>query len=353
MTERRGGDFAPGRGDRALRWCLRIPTRILTTVARAVASALAAWALGFAVGPGLAAAGPQRDPDVRDHGDFWSEVVSPNHDQVAAIKNQLRDGLAIIATDWNPEHRDRVIADATGLARHARSLDPGDVELVYFLGALADDGGRTTEAVRYLTEASHRLARGPTRSDALIRLGKIALRRGRPSDAIVPLRQAMSERPERRSSTIAAVYLAHALDGAGLTADAIDVLRPRIEAASGNWDVEEALEWITLAVLYDRDEQVSLAFDLVVRAQTALTGSYAERMEAGLALAPPVPAAEIHYARAFMYETAGFLHEARAEWAAYLRLPATAAASRARAHVEAVDRMLAERRPGKRPARRP
>jgi hypothetical protein len=106
-------------------------------------------------------------------------------------------------------------------------------------------------------------------------------------------------------------------------------------------------------VLYDRDEQVSLAFDMVVRAQAALTGSYAERMEAGLALAPPVPAAEIHYARAFMYETAGFTHEARAEWAAYLRLPTATATSRARAHKDALERTLTERRPARRPGRRP
>ncbi|HUQ01889.1 MAG TPA: hypothetical protein VM261_05300 [Kofleriaceae bacterium] len=313
-------------------------------------------ALGLAIAPTAATGAPRRDPDVRDHGEFWGEVVSPNHDQVRAIKQQLRDALAVISADWNPEHRERVIADATRVARHARSLDPGDVEVVYFLGALADEGGRSADAVRFLTEASQRAARGPARSDALVRLGKLAMRRGRPADAIVPLRQALGERADRRTTTIAAVYLAHALDGAGRTADAIDVMRPRVEAASGNWDVEEALEYLTLALLYDRDEQVSLAYDLVVRAQTALTSSYAERMEAGLSLAPPVPAAEIHYARAFMYETAGFTHEARAEWAAYVRLPSAAATPRARAHLDAVERILAERRPGRRadrPARRP
>jgi tetratricopeptide (TPR) repeat protein len=320
-------------------------------VVRALVSVVA---FGLAIAP--AAAAPHRDPDARDHGEFWGEVVSPNRDQVTAIKQQLREGLAVISADWNPEHRKRVIADATRMARHARSLDPGDVEVIYFLGALADEDGRSADAVRFLTEASQRAARGPARSDALVRLGKLALRRGRPADAILPLRQALGERSDRRTTTIAAVYLAHALDGAGRTADAIDVIRPRVDAASGNWDVEEALEYLTLALLYDRDEQVSLAFDLVMRAQIALTSSYAERMEAGLALAPPVPAAEIHYARGFMYETAGFTHEARAEWAAYVRLPSAAASSRARAHLDAVERILAERRPGRRaaaPARRP
>ncbi len=319
---------------------------VVRALASAVAVSAAALALGLAAAPGPAAGAPQRDPDVRDHGEFWGEVVSPHRDEVSAIKLQLKDALAIVAADWNPDHRARVLAEATRMARHARSLDPGDLEVVYYLGALADEAGRTPEAVRFLTEASQRAPRGAARSDALVRLGKLALRRGRPADAIAPLRLVLSERPDRRTQTIASVYLAHALDGAGLTADAIDLLRPRVEAASGNWDVEESLEWLTLALLYDRDEQVSHAFELVVRAQTALTSSYAERMEAGLALAPPVPAAEIHYARAFMYETAGFLHEARTEWAAYVRLPLAGGTARARAHLEAVDRILAERRPG-------
>jgi tetratricopeptide (TPR) repeat protein len=302
-----------------------------------------------------AQAGPARDPDARDHGDFWAEVVSPNHDQVGAIKARMREALAIIATDWSPEHRERVIAEAMRLARHARTLDPGDLEVVYFLGALADESGHADEAARLLAAHARRAPRGPARSDALVRLGKLALRRGAPDEAIAPLRQALGERGDRRATAVASVYLAGALDAVGRTSDAVELLRQRVDAATGNWDVEEALEWLALAVLYDRGEQVSMAFDLVVRAQAALAGSYAERLESGLALAPPVPAPEIHYYRAFLYETAGFLHEARAEWAAYLRLPTATARSRARAHLDGVDRLLAERRPGRgpHPRRRP
>ncbi len=300
-----------------------------------------------------ASGAPARDPDARDHGEFWAEVVSPHRDQVSAIKAQLREALAIITTDWNPEHRERVIQDATRMARHARSLDPGDLDVLYYLGALADDGGRVLEATRLLTELVQRAPRGSTRNEALLRLGKIALRQGRPAAAIAPLRQALGERGGRRSSSIAAVHLAHALDGAGRTADGIDVLRARVEAATGNWDVEDALEWLALAVIYDRDEQISLAVELVVRAQNSLTTSYAERLEAGLMLAPPVPASEIHYYRGFLYETAGFVHEARAEWQAYLRLPSAREPRRARAHLDGLDRLLAERRPGAATHRKP
>ncbi|MBZ0236192.1 MAG: hypothetical protein K8M05_27950, partial [Deltaproteobacteria bacterium] len=140
----------------------------------ALAAALVAvGALGIAALPGRALAGPHRDPDVHDHGEFWGEVVSPHRDQVQAIKRELRDALAIIAADWSPDHRLRVLAEATRIARHARSLDPGDVEVVYFLGALADEGGKTSDAVRFLTEASQRAPRGPARIDALVRLGKL------------------------------------------------------------------------------------------------------------------------------------------------------------------------------------
>jgi tetratricopeptide (TPR) repeat protein len=306
--------------------------------------------------PATAAPGagrPARDPDARDHGDFWAEVVAPNRDQLVAIKAQLREALSIAQTDWNPEHRDGLLREASRLARHGRTLDAGDLELVFYLGALADDAGRSLEAQRLLTEFARTAARGPMRGEALLRLGKLALRQGAPADAISPLRAAFAERGDRRLTTLAAVYLAEALDGAGRTSDAVALLSQRVAGATGNWDVEETLELFTLAVLYDRDEQISQAFDLVLRAQGALAGAYAERLEAGLQLAPPVPAAELHYYRGVLYETAGFVHEARAEWLAYLRFPAAAvrAPGRARAHLVELDRVLRERRPGRGKAR--
>lgn len=297
-----------------------------------------------------AAAAAPRDPDRRDRGEFWAEVVSPHRAQVGAIKLALRDALGVLTSDWSPEQRERVVAEATRLARHARTLAPDDPELGYYLGALADEAGLAGEAARRLAEFAARAPRGPARTDALLRLGRLALRRGEPAAALGPLRQALGERADRRSSSVAAVYLAHALDGVGRTGDAVELLSLRVEAGTGSWEAEDALEWLTLAVIYDRDEQITHAFDLVVRAQQALSGSYAERLEAGLALAPPVPAAELHYHRAFLYETAGFLHEARAEWLAYVRLPTALAPARARAHLAALDRLLAERRPGRAPA---
>ncbi|MBE7454934.1 MAG: hypothetical protein HS111_40505, partial [Kofleriaceae bacterium] len=240
-----------------------------------------------------AAAAAPRDPDRRDRGEFWAEVVSPHRAQVGAIKRALRDALGVLTSDWSPEQRERVVVEATRLARHARTLAPDDPELGYYLGALADEAGLADEAARRLAEFAARAPRGPTRTDALLRLGRLALRRGEPAAALGPLRQALGERADRRSSTVAAVYLAHALDGVGRTGDAVELLALRVEAATGSWEAEDALEWLTLAVIYDRDEQITHAFDLVVRAQQALSGSYAERLEAGLALAPPVPAAEL------------------------------------------------------------
>jgi tetratricopeptide (TPR) repeat protein len=314
-------------------------------------------ALG-APAPALAQPGPDatdaldtRDPDARDHGDFWAEVVSPNHDELLAIKQQLREALSIAAVDWNPDHRAALLREATRLARHGQRLDPGDPELTFYLGALADDAGRTLEARRLLGELTRGATRGPLRGDALVRLAKLALRQGAAAEALAPLRQAVAERADRRMTVIATVYLADALDATGRTAAAIDLLSQRVAAATGNWDNEEALTVLALAVLYDRDDQISQAFDLLLRAQGALAGAYAERFEAGLALAPPVPAAELHYHRAFLYETAGFLHEARAEWLAYLRLGSGRGLVRARAHLAAVDAQLRDRRParGKRP----
>jgi hypothetical protein len=310
----------------------------------AFAAAVAAPALAQP-GPAARDALDTRDPDARDHGDFWAEVVAPNHDELVAIKAELRSALGYAANAWNPEHRAAMLREATRLARHGQRLDPGDPEVTFYLGALADDAGRTLEAQRLLTELVSGPTRGPLRAEALVRLGKLALRRGAAADAISPLRQAVAERADRRMTVIATVYLADALDASGRTGVAIDLLSQRVAAATGNWDNEEALTVLALAVLYDRDEQISQAFDLVLRAQGALDGAYAERFEAGLALAPPVPAAELHYHRAFLYETAGFAHEARAEWLAYLRLGTGRGLVRARAHLAALDALLRDRRP--------
>ncbi|MBE7449864.1 MAG: hypothetical protein HS111_13470 [Kofleriaceae bacterium] len=77
-------------------------------------------------------------------------------------------------------------------------------------------------------------------------------------------------------------------------------------------------------MIYDRDEQITHAFDLVVRAQQALSGSYAERLEAGLALAPPVPAAELHHHHRLPLRPDRGCTRPRAEWLAYVRLTALA-----------------------------
>ena len=326
-------------------------TRPPGLAATAAALAVALCVAPAAAAPGDAPTAPTRDPDARDHGEFWAEVVSPHRDQLTAIKAELRQALSIATTDWSPEHRDGLLREATRLARRGRALDPSDQEIVYYLGAIADDAGRAAEAQRLLRDFARTGPPGAMRGDALLRLGRSALRRGAPTEAIAPLRGALAERGDRRITTIAAVYLADALDAAGRTADAIALLSQRVDAATGNWDTEEALELFALAVLYDRDEQISQAFELVLRAQGALAGGFVERFLAGLQLAPPVPAAELHYYRAFVYETNGYLHEARAEWLAYLRMPDARARARARAHLAAVDGMLRERRParGKRP----
>ncbi len=276
--------------------------------------------------------------------------MSPHHEEVAALKLQLRDAIAAVAVDANADHRAGIVREAHRVVRYARHLDPGDLELLYDEGALADEGGQAIAAQRLLTEYVSRTPRAGLRVEALVRLGAIALRQGRPELAIGPLRQAVAERGERRAAAAATVYLATALDGAGRTGEAIDLLA---EAATtpASWEAEDAAIWLALATLYDRDEQISRAFELVLSAQSALGPQFAERMEAGLAAVAPAPAPEIHYARAFMYETAGFLLEARVEWQSYLRL-ATGARyhARAREHLASIDALLARRRaPGRTP----
>src|SRR5207237_953504 len=74
---------------------------------------------------------------------------------------------------------------------------------------------------------------------------------------------------------------------------------------------------LALAVAYDRDEQLSSAFQTLDHMQSALTSSYAAQLQQSIGTLQFVPAIDQRYWQALFYESAGFLAEARAEWLNY------------------------------------
>ena len=101
--------------------------------------------------------------------------------------------------------------------------------------------------------------------------------------------------------------------------------------------------WLALAVSYDREEQLSAAYQVVEQLQSSMSTEYGRQLQQAIATIDFVPALDRRYYQAFLYETAGYLTEARGEWLNYAAGGEHAPfRGRALAHVAEIDRMLAE-----------
>lgn len=318
--------------------------------ARATAIAAAAT-VAVAAGPGPARA--DRMPVDRyvvpgDPDDFWREVVHPHADEVLELQRSLAVTLRSLDDQDGYGNRSELVQSGLRMARYARLLDPGDLDALYYAGAFADEAGRATEAERVLDGYLARAPAGPLRADALLRIGRIALRQHRTTEAINALRRALAQPAERPTAVKSHVALAHALEATGDVGAAIAVLRDLDDRTPIDGDPATVIGYLALAALYDRDEQITAAFDIVIRLKNALDSDYSRWAEDAVRLYPPPVAADLHYYRALAYETTQLNQaEARAEWFAFERAAgSTGAGARARDHRLALDRELArERRP--------
>lgn len=279
--------------------------------------------------------------------DFWRDVVHPHADEVAELQRNLATTLRSIDDPYGEGNRPELVQSGLRMARFARQLDPGDLDALFYAGAFADEAGRAAEAVKLLEEYLTRAPAGMLRADALLRMGRIALRQRRLPEAVAALRRSIAQSAERSTSIKAHIALAHALEASGDVGAAVAVLRELNDAVPIDGDPSTVIGYLALAVLYDRDEQITAAFDVILRLKNALDSDYSRWAEDAVRLFPPPVAADLHYYRALAYETTSSQLEARAEWFAYERAAAgTGAGLRARDHRLAIDRELArERRP--------
>ena len=282
--------------------------------------------------------GPPADPDL---GSFWREVIEPHGEIVTAIVararatiGRLRDGDG--EADASRDLRVRQLRDVYGTLRHAHHLDPENAEVLGLLGTVADELGKTAQAVEALS-ACVRL-QGPERAGAEVtgRLGMIELRLGQLDDAIRWLRYAQGPISAPDHAT-AAVYLATALAAHGEMADAIDLLANAMRGQTNYFTDPVALVSFALAVHYDRDEQRGAAFEVLDRMATTLQqelGPFAQRALAAIRFAP---AEDEYYYEALLYEALGDYTEARAQWALYASVTDAPWRRRALEHVQAID----------------
>jgi tetratricopeptide (TPR) repeat protein len=287
--------------------------------------------------------------------DFWREVAEPHADEVSLVTGKINQALELVNSlamqdvDADGKERTRLLDEARGMARYLRRLAPANPEVLLVLGKVADESGRADEAL----EALHAyLELEPEGGDAAFRVGRIYLRMRKYDEAVRYLRIATAS--SSSYMTNAPVYLAAALTATRRDDEAMDVLESAAERP-GQWGGEPQLPAFALAVAYDRDEQISEAFEVIDRLQTTMQGGYAGQMQTLIDQLQPVPSAEVHYYRALLYESSGYLDEARTSWVLYANSGDDARfRKRALSHVAAIDvlieRAISARKPGKRGA---
>jgi tetratricopeptide (TPR) repeat protein len=290
---------------------------------------------------------PTQAPDP-DRGNFWRDMLWPHKDEVEQILVKVRIAVMNadmgISGDYDPTglERMRFYREIYGPLRYARRLAPQNIEVLRLLGLVADEQGKTREAIEALQAAIALV--GPDKAGPEItgRLGIINLRLGKVDDAIRYLRAAQG--PVVPSQPITAhvlVHLSTALAMRGQMSEAIDVLANNVQANAQYYPNELALVTFALAVQYDRDEQRGAAFDILDKMQNTLQGQLAQTASYGLATMRFVPAADRHYYYGLLYEASGNLSEARAEFALYAAAGDQPYRRRALEHVTSIDALRA------------
>ncbi len=284
---------------------------------------------------------PTPDPD---RGNFWRDMLWPHKDEVDMILVKVRQLMQNtdmgLYADYDPTGTERVrfFRSAYGPLKHARKLAPDNLEVLRLLGHVADEQGKTREAIEALQAAIDIAGPDKVGADVTGRLGVIYLRLGKLDDAIRYLRTAQGPIvPGQPLTAHVLVHLANALSARGQMSEAIDVLANAVPDNLQYYANEIALVSFALAVQYDRDEQRGAAFDILDHMQTTLQGQIASIGLPALATMRFAPAEDRHYYYGLLYEAAGHLTEARAEFALYAAAGKLPYRRRALEHVTGID----------------
>lgn len=288
-------------------------------------------------------AAPPADPD---RGNFWRDMLWPHKEEVDQIVFKVRQAVQLaeqgLYGDYDPTgvERLRFYRETLGPLRYARRLAPDNLEVLRLLGQVADEQGKTREALDALHAAVDLVGAEKAGVDVTGRLGIIYLRMGKLDDAIRYLRTVQGPVVGGQGLTAQIlVHLSHALALRGQMSEAIDVLANAVQANAQYYSNELALVTFALAVQYDRDDQRGAAFDVLDRMQSTLQGQLGNSGYYALSAMRFVPAIDRHYYFGLLYEAAGNLTEARAEFALYAAAGDQPYRRRALEHVAAIDNL--------------
>lgn len=306
---------------------------------------------------------PPPPPPDPDRGNFWRDMLWPHKDEVEQLLGKVRIAvqnadMGLYSGDYDPTglERMRFYREAYGPLRYARTLVPDNLEVLRLLAVVADEQGKTREALDALHAAIALV--GPEKAGAEVtgRLGIIYLRLGKVDEAIRYLRIAQGPVvPGQQISAHVLVHLSTALALRGDMSEAIDVLANNVQTNVQYYPNELALVMFALAVQYDRDEQRGAAFDILDKMQNTLQGQLASMGMYSLAAMRFAPPADRHYYFGLLYEASGHLSEARAEFALYAAAGQQPFRRRALEHVALIDALRANppREPVTAPATQP
>ncbi len=275
-------------------------------------------------------------------GEFWRDVVEPHADEVKALVAKSRNAMKIaddaLQTDaeWAVEPRMRYFDAAYGMLRYARKLSPDNAEVLGLLGRAADELGNTRQAIEAYEACIRLVGAEKAGADVTGRLGAVYLRMGDRDTAIRWLRAAQGPLTPTAAEPI--TQLANALASRGEVTAAIDVLSGVLPPAGlGYYSHELSLVSFTLALVLDRDEQRTAAFEVLDKMKSTLQQQYGTQLQTVIATTRFSPAEDQHYYLGLLYESLDQLTEARAEWALYAASGDTPWRGRALDHIRAID----------------
>ena len=301
---------------------------------------LAAPALGSGAAHAGAVAEPAPPPTYQH--DFWKDILDPHGDEVARLVNSVTTGMRFaddaLQTDaeWAVELRMRYFQDAYGVMRYARRLSPENTDVLRLLGRAADELGKTRQAIEALEACAQLMGPDHASAEVVGRLGAIYLRLGDRDAAIRWLRRAQG--PLTIASAQPLVHLANALAARGDIAGAIDTLANVLPPGMASYYPQElTLATFALAVIYDRDEQRSAAFEVLDRMRSTLQVQFGPQVQNALVTMRFAPAEDQHYYLALLDEALDQYVEARAEWALYAASGDAPFRARALDHIRAID----------------
>jgi tetratricopeptide (TPR) repeat protein len=302
-----------------------------------LACVLVTWSAGAGAAPGRA-------------GDaFWDRVIAQHDREVAEILAQAgqlheRAGRPVI-TARDEAVRQRLLDDARGMLRYAARRAPDHRGVLEMLAYVEEASGRVEQAL----ELYHRVTEGQPdeiSAESCLRHGQLLARTGAHAQAMKKLRACL-ELPGRMSAfgsqfsrTAALVHLANLQAQGGRVNEATSLL-----AHHASVQPADPFARFALAVIYDKDEQISRAYEILDQLKAQHQGVLALTLSRSFDQFDFLPAADQHYYLALLYETTGHLAEAREEWHNYVQSGDEAPhARRARQHIKAIDSLLARSR---------